>query len=149
MFEVARTEPVRALTREQLWRGLVRKAEFPEPFVRAITASRVLRRDGRELEREVVLRGDRVRERVTFEPGVAVHFERLTGPAWGTIENRIVEDDRGGLGLRFTFRFEVEGLAPGSVEECAFAERMGASYLAAVRTTLRATEALVARGGAA
>ncbi len=148
MFEVARTEPVRSLTREELWEGLVRKAEFPQPFVPAITACRILRRRASGFDREVVLRGDVVRERVTFEPGVAVRFVRLSGPALGTIENRIVEaSDR--LGLRFTFRLEVDGLVPGGAEERAFAEHMRDSYLAAVRTTIRATEELVARGGAA
>lgn len=149
MFEVAHTEAAANLSRDQLWAGLVRKAEFPLPFVHAISACRILRDYEDGFEREVCLRGATVRERVTFEHGIAVRFERLTGPTWGVIENRIVTEPRGCIGLRFSFRIAVESLAHGSAEERAFAERMGAAYLAAICTTICATQQLIGREGAA
>ncbi len=137
MFTVTGRARSRDLTRAELWDGLVRKAEDPIPFVRAITACRVLDRGDGWLEREIVLRGDVVRERVTFASSRdLVRFERLSGPVAGTIENRIEEDGDGRLALRFTFRLEVDGLAAGSRDEAAYAARMKGSYLAAIRSTI-------------
>lgn len=144
MFTVTGARPAGNLTRDRLWDGLLRKAEAPMPFVPAISACTVLERDADGLVREVVLRGDVVRERVTFEPRERVTFERLDGPAWGRIENRIEPCPDGGLQLRFTFELSVDGLPAGSPEEDAYARRMAASYLAAVDATLAETRRLAA-----
>lgn len=136
MFVVTGRALSTGLTRAELWRGLVRKAEAPVEFVNAITDCRVLERGDDWLVREIVLRGDRVRERVTFDPEREVRFERITGPVAGTIVNRIERDERGRLSVRFTFRLEVDDLAPGSAAEARYAAQMKDSYLAAIRTTL-------------
>lgn len=150
MPTIRSAEPAPGLSRAELWAGLVRKAEDPLPFVPAISECRVLARGPGWLVREAVVRGERLRERVTFHPTERVRFERLSGRARGTIENRIVPDASGGLLLAFTFELEVEGLAPGSAEERAWVDVMQASYREAVLQTLRATAALVApRGDAA
>ena len=137
MFTVTGIEDASDLRFDQLWQALLIKAEEPMPFVPAITDCRVVERGPGYLVRDIVLRGELVRERVTFEPSRRVHFERLIGSAMGTIDNEIEGDDEHGLRLRFTFHLAVDGLTHGSEEERAFAETMGASYLSAVRATLQ------------
>lgn len=151
MFHVTGCEPVNPpgappLTREALWSALVRKARDPVPFVPAISACRVLAEGPGWLEREAVIRGEPVRERVTFFPPERVRFERLSGGARGTIENRIEEDRDGALALRFSFDLEVAGLEPGSPAERAFADAMASSYLEAVAATLGRARALQGQG---
>lgn len=139
MFVVTGSERSLGLTHEQLWRGLVRKAEEPMSFVRAITDCQVIERGPDFLVREILLRGERVRELVRFEPPNVVRFTRLSGRVAGTIENRIETDPAQGLTLRFTFHLEAEGLESGSAEERDYAAMMRDSYLAAIHSTLERT----------
>jgi len=147
MFTVTGVEDAAGLQLSQLWPALLRKAEEPMPFVPAISACEVLERGADFLVRDIVLRGESVRERVTFEPTRRVHFERMSGSAMGTIDNEIEGDDASGLRLRFTFHLAVDGLLHGSDEERAFAELMGGSYLAAIRATLRRAREIALPGG--
>jgi hypothetical protein len=90
------TLPVR-LRPEQIWDGLLRKAENPVPFIPAITGCTVLERhpDG-SLTREIVIgERDRQRERVTFEPMRRIVFEQLTDPNLSAIVNEIGQDGSG------------------------------------------------------
>jgi len=153
MFTVSRTLDVNdstatepTLTRGHVWRGLVMKAEDAVPFVGAMERCTVVERGEGWLVRDILLRGEEMRERVTFEPENRVTFERVRSSTMGTILNEIVEDADGVLRLRFTFSLEADGVAPGSAEEKHFAERMADSYLDAVNTTLAAIRALVGRG---
>ena len=79
MFTVTGIENATGLQLSQLWPALLRKAEEPMPFVPAISRCRVIERGEGYLVREIVLRGETVRERVTFEPTRRVHFERTSG----------------------------------------------------------------------
>lgn len=147
MFTVTGVEDATGLQLSQLWPALLRKAEEPMPFVPAISNCSVVERGNDYLVRDIVLRGENVRERVTFEPTRRVHFERMSGSARGTIDNEIEGDDEHGLRLRFTFHLAVEGLAHGSEEERAFASVMGGSYLEAIRATLRRAREIALPGG--
>lgn len=156
MFTVSRTLDVNdprsdraPLTRSQLWQGLVMKAEDAVPFVGAMARCTVVDRGDDWLVRDILLRGEEMRERVTFEPERRVTFERVESSAMGTILNEILEGADGALQLRFTFSLEPEGIEPGSAEESAFAERMADSYLEAVNTTLATIRDLVGRGALA
>ena len=154
MFTISRAVPVNdprdpeqpTLTRSMVWHGLQLKAENALPFVRAISECEVLRRGGQSLVREVVVKGERLQERVTLYPERLVVFERLSGRAAGQILNEIEQGDDGQLYLRFSFTFEIEGLPNGSPEECAFMESMEQDYLGAVATTLSAVRQMAREG---
>ncbi len=151
MFHVEKTIPVNStgiedqpvLSRGDVWRGLRQKAENPIDFVGAITRCEVLESGENYLLREIILRGEIVREKVTFDPQIRITFERLSGPVLGTILNEIIEDDEGALNLRFSFSLEAADLSPGSEEESAFAETMKESYLSALTSTLATIRTLV------
>lgn len=124
------------LTRDQVWTGLVRKAENAVPYVKAITSCKVVQRDVDRLIREVVLHGETLQELILFFKNDRVEFVRLSGHAKGLIKNIMEEDANGNIFLRFTFDIVLEGVAPGSAHEQEFAAGMEAAYLDAVRTTL-------------
>ena len=141
MFTVSEVLPVNiagapVLTRSDVWNGLVAKARDAVPFVRAMQRCDVIDEiSPLQFDREIELHGETLRERITLDPQTRVTFERLSGNVLGTIQN-IIEDVDGALFLRFTFTLNVNGMANGSPEERAYADRMKASYLDAVRTTL-------------
>jgi hypothetical protein len=140
MFTLTHTIPVNteqpALTRSQIWQGLLLKAENPVPYLDAMNACTVIKRGENWLLRDFTLRGEDMQERVTFEPQERVTFERTRSSAMGTILNEIVTLDDGAMGLRFTFTLKVDGLEHGSDEEAAFADRMSQSYFQGVNSTL-------------
>ena len=94
------------------------------------------------LIREIVDKGDTIREVVTFDPERMVKFERTSGRVLGTILNEIIEDADGDLALKFTFSLRIENVAAGSAEEKEFAAQMEDGYLMAVRATLKAMRKL-------
>jgi Domain of unknown function (DUF1857) len=132
------------LYRGLVWRGLVMKAENPLPFVPVISSCKVIERRTDGLVREIVDRGDTIREVVTFHPERLVKFERTSGRVLGTILNEIIEDADGDLALKFTFTLTIENVAAGSAAEKEFAAQMEDGYLMAVRATLKAVRKLVA-----
>jgi fructose 1,6-bisphosphatase len=143
MIEVSRTLPVNegagpVLTVDDVWEGLVDKAQNPLPYVASISECTVTERFDGGLVRDVLHVGQPVREVVTFYPKQRVHFVRTHGTARGTIDNEIGLSDAGQPELTFTFRIVVDGVGPGSPAEKEFAERMEADYLDAVHTTLKA-----------
>src|SRR5580693_421862 len=131
------------LDRSLVWHGLVMKAENPLPFVPVITSCKVIERRTGGLIREIVDKGDTIREVVTFDPERMVKFERTSGRVLGTILNEIIEDGDGDLALKFTFNLTVEGIEPGSAAERDFASQMEQGYLMAVAATLKAMRKLV------
>lgn len=105
------TLPVR-LRPDQIWDGLLRKAENPVPFIPAITGCTVLERhpDG-SLTREIVVGDrDRQREHVTFEPMRRIVFEQLTDPYLSAIVNEIGQDESG-PSLTLSVVLSAEGMA--------------------------------------
>jgi len=130
------------LDRNLVWRGLVMKAENPLPFVPVISSCKVIERRADGLVREIVDKGDTIRETVTFHPERLVKFERTSGRVLGTILNEIIDDDDGDLALKFTFTLTIENVAAGSAQEKEFAAQMEDGYLMAVRATLKAMRKL-------
>jgi hypothetical protein len=147
MIKVSRRIPVNEpgeaqLTRGDVWRGLVMKADNALPFVPAMTHCQVLNREGdNAFVREIEFRGERCRERVTLTPQERVKFERLDGSVLGTILNEI-EDDAQGLGLRFSFQLKLAGVPDGSQAEVDYGKVVEKDYLKAVDATLAAIRRL-------
>lgn len=133
----------RPLDRARLWRGLELKAANPLDFVPGMEACTILERYPDGFLREIVLRGDRLRERITFTPQILVHFQRVDTPGW--ITNGISESEMGLL-LTFTFAVEFPGIPPDTEAERAHGERMQANYLRAVETTLATSRRLAGEG---
>jgi hypothetical protein len=132
------------LGRQQVWDGLVLKANNALPFVPAMTYCEVTQRHSDTVfDRDIDFRGQRMTERITLEPPHRVTFTRTAGPVLGTIANEIegTDDD---LALRFSFALVVHGVPGGSAEEKQYAESMTGDYLKAVQATLNAMRRLAA-----
>ena len=121
------------LTREDVWRGLVMKAENALPFVPGMTKCDVVERGNDWLLRDVEFKGQAFQEKITFRAPVQVHFERVGGE--GFIENTISSSDRGLL-LTFTFGLVFPDTEAGSAAEQEKGESMKDYYIAAVAATL-------------
>ncbi len=135
------------LTRSQLWRGLVLRAEDAVPFTPEMTSCAVVERtSASEFLREVTFRDHPARERVTLFPETRVHFEQVSGPTRGTIDTVIEEDEAGELRLRFSIDLDVRGITPGSEQEQSFIEGVRDTYMRAVELTLERVRELVRSG---
>ncbi|HWE72209.1 MAG TPA: SRPBCC family protein [Stellaceae bacterium] len=134
------------LTQEQVWRGLVMKAENAVLFVPRMSSCAVLERWSDGLLREVVNDGNRFQEKISFAPPVEVLFERVgTEDNAGWITNVISESDHGLL-LTFTFAVNLPGAKPGTEEERVKGAAMKESYIGAVKATLARVRQLVGEG---
>ena len=129
-------EPV--LSRDDVWDGLVLKADNALPFVPSMTFCGVTDRlSNTTFDRDIDFRGDRFTERITLEKPHRVTFTRIAGPVLGTIANEI-EGDGDDLRLRFSFALVVTGVEGGSAAEQEYADSMTGDYLKAVAATLAA-----------
>lgn len=134
------------LSQDQVWRGLMIKAENAVLFVPRMQSCTVIERDEHGLLREVVNDGHRFREKISFTPPVEVLFERVgTDDNAGWITNVISESPHGLL-LTFTFAVNLPGAAPGSAEERQKGEAMKESYVGAVKATLARVRQLASEG---
>jgi hypothetical protein len=135
------------LGRQQVWDGLVLKANNALPFVPAMTYCEVTQRHSdTTFDRDIDFRGQRMTERITLEPPHRVTFTRTAGPVLGTIANEIEGTDED-LALRFSFALVVVGVPGGSAAEQEYAESMTGDYLKAVQATLNAMRRLVTESG--
>lgn len=143
MIQVSKRIPVNepgqpVLTRSDVWKGLVMKADNALPFVPAMTHCKVLQRESEKVfVREIEFRGERCRERITLSPEEKVEFVRIDGSVLGTILN-LIEEDESGLGLRFSFALKLDGVQDGSPEEVEYGKIVEKDYLKAVDATLAA-----------
>lgn len=133
------------ITPEQMWQGLVQKAEYAVPFVPAMDDCRVLERYADGFLREITLRGTVMRERIVFTPHVQVHFQRVQPEDGGWISN-VMSESVHGLLLTFTFALTFPGVAAGSAEEKRLGDNVKASYVEAINATIRETRRRVREG---
>jgi Domain of unknown function (DUF1857) len=126
------------LDRQQVWEGLVLKANNALPFVPAMTYCEVTQRHSDTVfDRDIDFRGQRFTERITLEAPHRVTFTRIAGPVLGTIANEVVvAEDR--LRLRFSFALVIQGVEGGSAQEQEYADGMTGDYLKAVAATIAA-----------
>ncbi len=146
-IEVNRSLPagVPRLTRSQVWKGLVMKAENALPFVPGMAVCTVVERFDGGLVRDIVFRGEGAREKITFRPEEKVTFVRLSGNADGFIVNEILGDGDD-LKLKFSFALQLLDAASDSPAERDFREVMECDYLKAVEATVQAIRQMVAQG---
>jgi hypothetical protein len=131
------------LVRQNVWDGLVLKANNALPFVPSMTYCEVTQRHSDTVfDRDIDFRGQRFTERITLEAPYRVTFTRIAGPVLGTIANEIESTDDDDLALRFSFALVIRGVAGGSAEERAYADSMTGDYLQAVAATLNAMRRL-------
>lgn len=131
------------LSRSDIWRGLVMKAENALPFVPGMAKCNVVKRTENGLVRDIVFRGEDARERITFYSEEKVVFVRESGNVDGLIVNEVLGDDDD-LRLRFSFAFQMVDAPSGSAKEKEFREVMERDYLKAVDATLNAIRQMVA-----
>jgi len=90
------------LSSQNVWDGLVLKANNALPFVPSMTYCEVTQRHSDTVfDRDIALsigqgRGQRFTERITLEASHRVIFTRIAGPVLGTIANEI--EGAGGIG---------------------------------------------------
>lgn len=129
------------LSREQLWAGLVMKANNALPFVPAMQSCEVVERHSDvSFDRNIVLRGQPHTERIVLEEPYRVVFTRVAGPVLGVITNEILGSDDD-LQLRFSFALAVGDTLPDSKEEADYAASMTDDYLKACAATLASIRA--------
>ena len=154
MYQLSRTiavndDPTQPfLSRQNVWAGLVLKANDALPYVPQMQKCQVIERGDNWLVRDILLKNVPMRERVTFEPERRVIFDRIGGPEPGRIENVIGVDAQGELTLTFAFSLTREGLASGSEDERSHFAPMEGMYFGAVASTLAALRQTVSERGA-
>ena len=143
--EVAANEGVRSgqpkLSRSDIWKGLVMKAENALPFVPGMATCNVVERTPNGLVRDIIFRGEDARERITLYPEKKVVFVRESGNVGGMRVNEILGDDD--LRLRFSFALQLVDAPSDSAEEREFRQIMERDYLKAVDATLGAIRKMV------
>lgn len=109
---------IEPMSRQQLWRGLVLRAEDPAQFVMALDAVQILERGENLLLRELRFGKIRIRDRVSFEPmrQVCYDTDAFDDIPAARLVMRIEEPKAGQLFVRF----EYETLATGSHSESDF-----------------------------
>lgn len=98
----SRLEP---LSRRQLWRGLVQRAERPRYFMPWIEDTEIVKRADGSWERELDFGAFRVRDRVHFEEEESVRYHIIDGGPGtsGDLIMRIEEPAPGELFVRFIY----------------------------------------------
>ncbi|MGG1946802.1 SRPBCC family protein [Trinickia sp. NRRL B-1857] len=93
------------LTRDQLWEGLVLRAEQPQLFVLGLDSCTILSRTTDTLERELHYGHATVRDRVTLTPHESVRYDILATEAHvgGSLTMTIEQPDELQLFLRFEY----------------------------------------------
>ena len=138
------------LTREQVWKGLERKARDARLFLPEGLCTRcdVVEESPTHFVREATIAGADLREIITLEPQRKVTFFQANGPREGAIVNELFEDEDGALQLRFYCYLGLRDRAPGDPEEKAEQAQFDSDkgYKAALMSTLGRTRELIAQG---
>jgi hypothetical protein len=97
---------VETLTREQLWEGLVLRAEQPQLFVIGLDSCSILSRTESTMERELHYGQATVRDSVTLTPKESVRYDiRATADyVGGSLTMSIEQPDELQLFLRFEYK---------------------------------------------
>ena len=93
------------LSVEQVWAGLLLRAEQPQLFVTGLESCTVLSRSGDVFERELSYGPASVRDRVTLTPGVSVRYDIAATDSYvgGSLTMTIEQPDPLQLFVRFKY----------------------------------------------
>lgn len=96
---------VESMTREQLWEGLVLRAEQPQLFVLGLDSCTILSRTDSTLDRELHYGQVIVRDRVTLQLNQSVRYDILATETYvgGSLTMTIEQPDELQLFLRFEY----------------------------------------------
>jgi hypothetical protein len=135
-----------SLTREQVWRGFVQKAENPLLFVYALDAFRVLSRQADSISRELHFGSAVIRDRITFLPPDRIRqdIEAAGAVPAATLVTTIETPDSGQLFVRFEYETPlVDEAAPADEMTRGFVKQ---AYVEADKDAIRTIRRLVAEG---
>ena len=138
------------LRRDQLWVGLLLRAEQPEEFLVGVERMRILARGVDWLEREMYLGNLRVHDRITLLPGYSVHF--ATSPSevhgGGQLTLQIEEPQHGDLFVRFTYETALseEAKLESDAGDAYFADYVKNAYKATDIDSIRTIRRMAAEG---
>lgn len=134
------------LTADQVWRGLVRKAECPLLFVYALDEFRILERDADSIERELRFGRLAIRDRVTFAQPARVTqvIEASAEVPASTLVTSIEAPDNERLFVRFSYT--TGSIAGGVPVDETTAEFLRQAYIEADKDAIRTIRRLVAEG---
>ena len=123
------------LERSQLWFGLVARAERPALFDATVDGTRLLRRDGGLLERELTRGLSTTRETVSLRPEESIEIGIGAGTefAGSLLRIAIEEPVPQALFLRFTYELRGPTVPAEESEQCALRQAYYLANLALVR----------------
>ncbi len=128
------------LTQDDVWEGLLMKANNALPFVPQMEKCDVVEERENFILRDIHIFGDDLREEVTLTPKSQVQFKRVEGRVLGVIKNDLYENADGELELKFSFKLEIQNPKPGEEQE--HLDKMRDAYMGAVVATLGAIRKL-------
>jgi hypothetical protein len=138
-----------ALTRDQLWQGLVLRAEQPTRFVLGLAGSQLLGREDRPgrttLRRALDFGSFEVTDRVELAPQQRTQTHTAAGPTWpaSRLTITIEEPAPGQLFLRFLYEFDSDSVADDDPQADALRRQ---AYLSADLDTVARIRELAANG---
>jgi len=129
------------LTRDDIWRGLMWKAEVPMAFAVPIVDCVILQRFDDGFLRDIQYLApsgevEHAQERIVMAPQESMTFLRLSGSSVGRVVNEIVERSPGEMFMQFHFILAIAGVRHGSPEEDAYRAGIVDTYLSTWRTVL-------------
>ena len=95
-----------SLTRDQLWRGLMRYIETPVAFVEGLDSGTITARRDNQLQRELAFGRHRVRDEVTLVPMRSIHVATRASPEIPAGSLTITIEDHGTELLFVRFLYE-------------------------------------------
>lgn len=134
-----------ALTREEVWFGLLCRVEDSRAFLPGLEACRVLERSETEVLRELDFGSVVIRDRVTLHPMEWVRFEseRTAEHAGGSLMISIEEPAPDTMVLRFSY---VTTLADRAKDDARYAEFVKSAYHQSDIDTLRVIRMIAESG---
>ena len=137
---------IQPLSRGQLWRGLLARAERPQLFVVGLESSRIDERSDTHLVRTLSFGNLTVHDRVTLDPLVQVVHDVEPGPGYpaSRLTIRIEEPSPGDLFLRFVYRASTRGEPTGM--DRFYGDHVRQAYLQADLDAVRVMRDLAEQG---